>query len=100
MIAQAMASAVVGAGAAADLVEDDQAARRRVVQDVRRLHHLDHERALARGQVVLRADAGEDAVDQADARRLRRDEGADLRQQRDQRDLPEIGATCPPCSAR
>ena len=61
--------AVVGAGAAPDLVQDDQAARRGVVQDVRRLDHLDHEGALAGGEVVLRADAGEDAVHQPDARR-------------------------------
>ena len=46
----------------------DQAARGRVVQDVRRLGHLDHERALAAGQFVARADAGEDAVGQPDRR--------------------------------
>ncbi len=37
-----------------------------MVQDVGRLDHLDHEGALAGGQLVLRADAGEDAVDQPD----------------------------------
>ena len=66
--------AVEGAGAAADLVEDHQAARRRVVEDVRRLGHLDHERALAAAQLVAGADAGEDPVDDADPRLLRRDE--------------------------
>ena len=70
---------VIGAGATPDLVQDHQAARRRVMQDVRRLDHLDHERALPGGEVVLRADAREDAVHQPDARRLRRDERADLR---------------------
>ena len=64
---------------------------RRVVQDVRRLDHLHHEGALPGRQVVLRADAGEDAIHQPDARRLRRDERADLRQQRNQRDLPQVG---------
>ena len=62
--------AVVGAGAAADLVEDHQAARRRVVEDVRRLGHLHHERALAAAQLVAGADAREDAVGQADRRLL------------------------------
>ena len=59
--------AVVGAGAAADLVEDHQAARRGVVQDVGRLGHLHHERALRPAQLVAGADAREDAVGQADA---------------------------------
>ena len=75
--------AVVGARAAADLVEDDQAPRRGVVEDVRRLGHLDHERALPAAQLVARPDAGEDAVGEADRRRLRRDEAADVGQQRD-----------------
>src|SRR5262249_18313674 len=42
--------AVEGAGAAADLIEDDQAARGGVVEDVRGLGHLDHERALPAGR--------------------------------------------------
>ena len=71
--------AVVGAGAPADLVEDDEAQRRGVVEDVRRLGHLHHERALRPAQVVARADAREDAIRQADRRLLRRDETADLR---------------------
>ena len=37
---------VVGAGAAADLVQDHQAAARGQVQNPRGLGHLDHERAL------------------------------------------------------
>ena len=43
---------------------------RRVVEDVRRLGHLDHERALAAAQLVGRADAGEEPVDDADPRRF------------------------------
>ncbi len=38
--------------AAADLVEQDERALRRVVQDGRRLVHLDQERRLAGGEIV------------------------------------------------
>ena len=81
--------AVVGAGAAAQLVEDDQAAAAGVMQDVGRLHHLDHEGALVGVDLVLRADAGENAVHQADASALRRHKGADLGHQGDQGDLAQ-----------
>ena len=40
---------------------------RGVVEDVGRLGHLDHEGALAAAQLVAGADAGEDAVGDADA---------------------------------
>ncbi len=63
-----------------------------MIEDVRGLQHLDHEGALSGGDVVLRADAGEDAVDQSDASPLSRYERADLRQQGDQRDLPQPAA--------
>ena len=61
--------AVVGAGAAADFVEDDEAAWRGGVEDAGRLGHFDHERALAAGEFVAGADAGEDAIGDADRRR-------------------------------
>ena len=70
----------------------DQAAVGRVVEDVGRLGHLDHERRLPGVQLVARADAGEEAVGQADRRALGRHVAADLRQQRDQRDLADVGA--------
>ena len=79
--------AVVGARAAADLVEDDQRAPRGVAQDGGGLAHLDHEGALAARQVVARADAREDAVDDADARALRRHVAAHLREDDDERHL-------------
>ena len=44
------------------------------------------------GQIVRRADAGEDAVDDADRRAVRGHEAADLRQGDDLRHLPHIGA--------
>src|SRR5207244_9450219 len=60
--------AVVGAGAAADLIEDHQAAVGGVVEDVGGFGHLDHESAAAPGQLVAGADAREDAVNTADPR--------------------------------
>ena len=67
------AQAVECARAAADFIQDDQAARGGVVEDVRRLAHFHHERRLAAGEVVAGADAGEDAVDQIDSRLRRRE---------------------------
>ena len=65
---------------------------RGVVQDVRRLAHLDHEGGLPAREIVARADAGEDAVHEIDARLRGRDERAGVREQREQRDLPDVGA--------
>ena len=79
------------AGAAPDLVDQQQAALRRAAQDVRRLGHLDVEGRLSRGQVVARADAREDAVDDAERRRLGGHERADLREDHDQRGLAQVG---------
>ena len=59
-------------------------------EDCRCFHHLDHECGLAGGEVVLQADAGENAVNQADAGLGCRDEAAHLSQQRDQRHLPDV----------
>ena len=78
-------------GAAADLVEDDEASRRGAVQDVRGLLHLDHERGLPASDVVGCADAREDAVDERDLRVLRRHERPGLREQRQQRSLAQVG---------
>ena len=63
----------------------------RVVDDVRRFVHLHHEGRLAAREIVVRADPGENAIDQADLRARRRDEAADLRHQDDQRHLPDVG---------
>ena len=57
--------AVEGRGAAADLVQDDEAALGGVVEDVGGLVHLDHEGRLPAREVVAGADAGEDAVGEA-----------------------------------
>ena len=64
---------------------------RRLPQNFRDLAHFDHEGGLAAGQVVARADAGEDAVHHADAGGAGGNERADLRHERDERDLTHIG---------
>ena len=83
--------AVVGAGAAADFVEDDEAAGGGLGEDGGELQHLDHEGAGAGGEVVVGADAGEDAVDDADGGAGGGDEAADLGHEDDQGDLAEVG---------
>ena len=84
--------AVIGGGAAADLVQDYQALLCGVLQDGGDLAHLHHEGALAGGQVVEGADAREDPVHDADGRALCRDEGAYLGHEHDERRLAHIGA--------
>ena len=81
--------AVEGGGAAADLVEDDQRARPRLVEDRRGLDHLDHEGRAAAGEIVGGADAAEQAVDDAEPRPLRRHIGADLGEDGDEGVLAE-----------
>ena len=86
-----MRKPVEGRGAAPDFVENDEAALRGVVHDVRGLVHLHHEGRLPARKIVARADAGENAIHQADLRARRRHEAPDLRHQHDQRDLPDVG---------
>ena len=86
------AQPVERARAPANLIQDDQAAGRRVVQDVRRLAHLHHEGGLSARQIVACSDAREDAVHQVDPRLRRRDERASLRQQGEQRHLAYVSA--------
>jgi len=83
--------AVVGGGAAADLVEDDEGAVGGVVEDVGGLVHLDHEGGVATGEVVAGADAGEDAVHEADAAAFGGGPAADLGEEGDERDLADVG---------
>src|SRR5260370_1037486 len=84
--------AVVGAGAAADLVEDDQALRTGIIEDVGRLGHLDHEGAVAPAQLIVVADTGENPVHDAYAARFCRHKAAHLGQQGQQRHLADEGA--------
>ena len=83
--------AVIGRGAAADLVEDDEAARRRLGEDRRGLDHLDHEGRAAAREIVRCADAAEQAVDEAELRALGGHEAAGLGEHRDQRVLAQEG---------
>ena len=92
------AQAVEGRGAAADLVEDDEAARRGGVQDVGGLLHLDHEGRLAARDVVGGADAREDAVD--DRQLGARAPARTIRPAPSGRAAPSAAgrSTCRPCS--
>ena len=55
--------AIVSASASSDLVEDDEAALGRVVENVSRLVHLDHESRVASSQLIARTNAGKNTVD-------------------------------------
>ena len=85
------AHAVVGAGPPPYLVEDDQAAVGRVVQNVGDLLHLHQECAAPCGNVVGGADSGEDTVDEPDARGGGGDKRPNVRQQGDERRLAQVG---------
>ena len=71
--------AIVGAGATAQLVEEDEGARREGVEDAGGFLHLDHEGRFATGDIVRGSDTGEDAIGEPEVGSFGRDEGADLR---------------------
>ncbi|OQB00693.1 MAG: hypothetical protein BWY25_01690 [Chloroflexi bacterium ADurb.Bin222] len=75
---------VIGARAAPDLVQNQQALRCGVIENRGRFHHLHHECGLSRRQLVGGTDAREDAIRYADLRRVRRHKTADLRHQHDE----------------
>ena len=81
---------VVGGGAAADFVEQDQGARRCGVKNRGGFGHLDHEGGAAASQVVAGSDSGEDAVHDAQSRGTCRYEGSHLRQDHDESRLSQI----------
>ena len=83
--------AVIGGGAPADFVQNQQAPGGGVFQNVGDLRHFHHKGGLPGGQVVAGADAGEDPVSKADFRRAGGDEGSHLGHQDDQRHLAHIG---------
>ncbi len=86
--------------AAADLVDQHEALRRRAVQDRRRFGHLDHERRAAAGEIVGGADARVDRVERADRRRVA--PARTSRSRRGARSPPPAActSTCRPCSGR
>ena len=75
---------------APDLIQNYQAALGRIVHNVRRLVHLHHKRRSATCEIVARADPCENTIDQPDLRARRRHEAADLREQHNQRHLPDV----------
>ncbi len=83
--------AVVGAGTAPDFVEDDEAFGAGVIEDVGGLVHLDHEGGVSPGEFVTGTDAGEDAIDQAEAATAGGNPGAALCHQNEESDLSNIG---------
>ena len=57
---------VEGRGAAADFIENDQRTFAGLVEDDGGLHHLDHEGRTSAREIIGRADAREQPVDDAD----------------------------------
>src|SRR5258708_6379235 len=86
------ADAVIGAGAAPDLIDDQQAPVGGVVEDVGGLDHLNHEGRQPAGDGVVGTDAGEDAIDDADASLIRGHEAARLGQDHEDSALSQVGA--------
>ena len=86
------ADAVVGAGAASKLIEEHKRAAGEVVEDAGGLVHLHHEGALALGDVVAGANAGEDFVHKADARAVGWHKTSHLCHEHDEGCLAQKGA--------
>ena len=82
--------AVVGAGAATDLVQDYEGSGSGVVQNRGGLDHLHHECRLAHCQIVLETNPAEYPVHEADSCGLGRDETADLGHQSYDGDLTDV----------
>ena len=76
---------------ASDLIQNYDAFRGGVVQDVRGLDHFHHEGALSACDVVGCTDAREDPVRNADMRACRREEGTHLRHDDKKRGLADVG---------
>ena len=83
--------AVVGGGTAANFVKNDEAARGGVIEDVGGFGHFDHEGGLAAGELITGADAGKDAVNNADFGGGGGDEAAHLRHEDEEGILADIG---------
>ena len=70
--------AIKGGSAASDLIQNHKATRSRIVEDVRRFVHLDHEGGLTASEIVTCADTCKNAVREADAHGFGRDVAAGL----------------------
>ena len=82
---------IIGRRAAPDLVEDHEGALGCLIEDRRRLDHLDHEGRASARQIVGSAHPAEQPVDGAEMGNRCRNERTHLRQYDDQGILPEIG---------
>jgi hypothetical protein len=71
-----------------------------LLQDIRRLGHLQHERRAAAGEIVRGADAREDPIERPQYRALRGHEAADVRENGDERRLAHVGALAAHVRAR
>ena len=83
--------AIVGGGAAPDLIEHNQAARGGGVEDHGGFSHLDHEGGPAAGEIVGGPDASKYAIDDGDESRFCGHERTHLRQDDEQGGLAKIG---------
>ena len=83
--------AVKGGRAPANLVHQHQRLRRGAVQNLRRLHHLQHEGGLRVGQIIGCANAGVDGVNRPQAAGAGRHIRAHAGQQHNQRHLAHVG---------
>lgn len=83
--------AIVGAGAAAELVQDDEAARGGGAQDAGCFGYLDHEGGFAGEEVVSCAGAGVDGVAEGEGEGVGGDEGADLGEEDNEGDGADEG---------
>ena len=83
--------AVERRGAAPDLVEDDQRAFARLIENRGGLDHFHHEGRAPAREIVGCADARKQTVDDADAGLLRRHEAPHLGEHNDQRVLTQVG---------
>src|SRR5258705_2598997 len=82
---------VKGGGAAADLIEKNQAGGSGVGEDASDFAHFDEESGAAAGEVVAGADAREDAVGERKFCLACRNKRTHLRHENDQRGLAEVG---------
>src|SRR5215470_9710829 len=82
--------AVESGGAATDFVKQDKTRRRRMVQDRSDFAHFDEKRRTAASEIVARPNAREDAVGNRELRLTRRNEGAHLGHENDQRRLAKV----------
>ena len=86
------AEAIIGARAAANFVQYDEAVSRSVIENVSRLVHLYHEGRVSAGEIVARPDARENSVDQSDLCGSSGSPASDLGEEINESHLPNKGA--------